>query len=58
MSIPLFDTREAIEDLESAGFETKQAKAIALVVDKSLTDGGVTKADLEKAIQEQTIKLG
>ncbi|MCY3769915.1 MAG: hypothetical protein OXG56_11225 [Gammaproteobacteria bacterium] len=65
MSAPLFDTRDAAEDLEAAGFEPKQAKAIVQIVDKSLTGGVVTKADLaevkaelEKAIQGQTIKLG
>ncbi len=52
MSVPLFDTRDAAEDLEAAGFESKQAKAIVLVVDKSLTGGVATKADLAEVKAE------
>lgn len=41
-----FDTLTAAEELQAAGFEPKQAKAISQIIDRSRENGGEVKGDL------------
>ena len=49
MSTTAFDTLTAAQDLEAAGFERKQAEAIAKAINHG-DERAATKADLEAAI--------
>ena len=46
MTTPLFDTRQADENLKNAGCEPQLAKAIVLTIEEAVTGGVSTKADI------------
>ena len=52
MSTPLFDTRQADENLQNAGCAPQLAKAIVLTIDEALTGGVSTKADIAEVKTE------
>ena len=46
MTTPLFDTRQADENLKNAGCDPQLAKAIVLTIEEAVTGGVSTKADI------------
>ena len=46
MTTPLFDTRQADENLKNAGCDPRLAKAIVLTIEEAVTGGVSTKADI------------
>ena len=47
MTFPIFDTHQAVKDLEEAGFEESQAEAVVGMMSRAIGENVATRSDLQ-----------